>query len=323
MVEFKASERGDLQATITLKSWGRARDASGPYASPRDQESNGQVNVVLLRTDGERNETPSQRELESVHYLINNDEAISDALLTAIWDEYPSIRDWLSTCMTNEEVEEIAPPATRLEDIRLLVGLGTVFVLPSRAGELPYLGFELGCSWDVEHGLGAVMRGPEPVEIGDASVSFNEYTPDSDRILRHLMSLLSELGPTSSRYRLSRRQALWKHAPWVSEAQPDLGVYDEGGALVLAIDVTDFHWEGPSRWWIHFVKYRDEPETVVRMTISSSRPEIFCWKRTSRTMKEWSPIREAKGINATCWADEIGVALPLASIYSVVDILRE
>lgn len=319
MLEFQASDSGDLQASIVLESWRSARDASGPYASRRNEESSGEVNVILLRPDREAAEAPTSRELESVRYLIDNDKAISEALLTAVWNEYPSIRGWLSTCMPEEDVAEIAPPANNLDDIRRLVGVGNVFVLPTRAGELPYLGFELGCSWDTEHGLGVVMRGSEPVEIGGADVSFNQHTPDVDRILRNLTRLILGLG-ISARYKLSRRQALSKYAPWVTRAQPDLGIYNDDGGLVLAIDVTDFHWEGPSRWWINFIEYRDESEMFVRMTINPSRPEIFCWKRTSRTTKDWSPTGEARGITAVCQVDEIGAILPLASIYSAVDV---
>ncbi len=70
MLEFRASDSGDLQASVTLRSWCGARDASGPYASRCSQEPNREVNALLLRTGREAAEAPSPRELG--HRLIKS-----------------------------------------------------------------------------------------------------------------------------------------------------------------------------------------------------------------------------------------------------------
>jgi len=35
---------------------------------------------------------------------------------------------------------------------------------------IPYVGFEFGCTWDEEHGLGVLMHGTRTVEIGDTAM---------------------------------------------------------------------------------------------------------------------------------------------------------
>jgi hypothetical protein len=55
---------------------------------------------------------------------------------------------------------------------RPLIGLHALHVHPVEKDGLPYVGFELGCTWDHEHGLGVLMHGPRVVDIGGADTAF-------------------------------------------------------------------------------------------------------------------------------------------------------
>jgi hypothetical protein len=39
-------------------------------------------------------------------------------------------------------------------------------------GGIPYVGFSFRCTWEEEHGLGALMHGTRTVDIGGADTSF-------------------------------------------------------------------------------------------------------------------------------------------------------
>lgn len=58
------------------------------------------------------------------------------------------------------------PDISSIEDLKSLIGLYAVNVHQIDKGSLPYIGLEFGCAWDEEHGLGVLMHGTRPVEVG-------------------------------------------------------------------------------------------------------------------------------------------------------------
>jgi hypothetical protein len=45
---------------------------------------------------------------------------------------------------------------------------------------IPYAGFEFGCTWDDEHGLGVLMHGTRAVDIGGADTAFLLWIAEQD-----------------------------------------------------------------------------------------------------------------------------------------------
>lgn len=317
MIEFSQSADGEISMRLGLNAWQGTRDASGPYASSRDESSDGLVEVILRRVSasGEFADKPTDDELHAVAFLQENQLAIADALTAAVFETYPSIRRWLQDCgVAEDELAEIAPAVEGIKGIRGLIGLGTVFVLPPGIDGTPYFGLELGCSWDEEHGLGAVFCGTELIEIGSADIAFDGSLPSKDGILRNLLALLAA-SRLNQQYTL-RRQAHWKYMPWGNGPWPDLGIHDSEGHLLVAVDVVDFHWEGPSRWWMNFVQYRNEPVSFARLTIGPTRAGARVWKRQTSDGQDWAPVREATGSHAVIALDEIGISVALEPLYA-------
>ena len=79
-------------------------------------------------------------------------------------------------------------PVADAGDFRRLTGLHAVHVhqvaLRALNDELadgvPYVGFEFGCTWDDEHGLGILMHGQRAVEIGGADTAFLLWIAEQD-----------------------------------------------------------------------------------------------------------------------------------------------
>ncbi len=46
--------------------------------------------------------------------------------------------------------------------------------------DFAYIGFELGCSWDEEHGVGVMMHKDRIVAIGQAETSFDSWITFKD-----------------------------------------------------------------------------------------------------------------------------------------------
>ena len=66
------------------------------------------------------------------------------------------------------------------DDFRNLIGLHSVNVHPLQKDGMPYIGFELGCTWDPEHGLGVLMHGNRVVEIGGADTAILLWIAEKD-----------------------------------------------------------------------------------------------------------------------------------------------
>ncbi len=57
-------------------------------------------------------------------------------------------------------------------DLRRLIGLHTVYIHQVSRNGMPYTGYEFGCTWDDEHGLGILMHGTRALKIGGAGTAF-------------------------------------------------------------------------------------------------------------------------------------------------------
>jgi hypothetical protein len=58
------------------------------------------------------------------------------------------------------------PELRDASEFRDLIGLNSMTVHVLQAGGVPYVGLELGCTWDDEHGLGCLLHGTRIVAIG-------------------------------------------------------------------------------------------------------------------------------------------------------------
>jgi hypothetical protein len=55
-----------------------------------------------------------------------------------------------------------------------------VHLHPIKRADLPYLGFELGCTWDEEHGLGVLMHGTRAVAVGGSDTALLLWIAEED-----------------------------------------------------------------------------------------------------------------------------------------------
>ncbi|MFC5500226.1 DUF6985 domain-containing protein [Caenimonas terrae] len=156
-------------ANAVLPSWNGFQTRHGAYGSQSSAEpSDGSVRIVFA-PEGRGTEPLTDAEVASVAWLVENEASVSLALLSALLAEYPSLQDQYG--YSAEEAGQYMPKVASVEDFRGLIGLHSVNVHPLQKDGMPYVGFELGCTWDDEHGLGALMHGTRVVEIGGADAA--------------------------------------------------------------------------------------------------------------------------------------------------------
>lgn len=126
---------------------------------------------------------PTRLQHIQLAYLENQQAELHDRLLAALTAHVARLAD--SGDLPNlEDLPAATPVADWLPWIRLN-GL-CVLDVPSAT---PYVGLDLSCRWDEEHGLGVLFFGTEVLAIGDA-----ETARDPEPALAHRQALLAALG---------------------------------------------------------------------------------------------------------------------------------
>lgn len=167
-------------ASVVLPSWSGFQDRRGAYgARSSNAPATGAVQLVFA-PEG-RDDTPlGDREIALVRWVVAHERPMRDALLESLRGQYDGLR---SAVMEHLDDPDVMPPVEAVADFRGLLGLHTVHVHQVESHGIPYAGFEFGCTWDVEHGLGALMHGTRCVEVGGADTAFLKWiaTRDSER----------------------------------------------------------------------------------------------------------------------------------------------
>jgi hypothetical protein len=149
------------QAVADLPTWRGCGDLLGGSGQPDAAKEDGAVAVAVARRR-DRDDPLSDAEVALVRWLVDHEHEVATAVLEAVLADYPAIRDEWSECLPELEL----PDVTTVAELRPLVRLHTVHVHDQLAGDLPYLGFELECYWDEEHGLGVLTHGTRIVKVG-------------------------------------------------------------------------------------------------------------------------------------------------------------
>jgi hypothetical protein len=79
-----------------------------------------------------------------------------------------------------DDGDTFMPAVCAPDGFRNLIGLHSVNLHQLAKDGLPYLGFEFGCTWDEEHGLGILMHGTRLVQAGGADTAFLAWIAKRD-----------------------------------------------------------------------------------------------------------------------------------------------
>ena len=177
-LHFKLEDDIWWTADTVLPSWSGFQARLGAYGAQSSAEpSDGSVRIVFA-PEGRGNEPLTDVEVSSVAWVLENEASVSKALLSALLAEYPSLQERYG--YSEEEETQLMPEVTDIDGFRSLIGLHSVNVHPLQKNGIPYVGFELGCTWDHEHGLGVLMHGTRVVEVGGADTAILLWIAERD-----------------------------------------------------------------------------------------------------------------------------------------------
>src|SRR5262249_41671750 len=72
------------------------------------------------------------------------------------------------------------PKIENEEDLKRHIGLYAINIHHITPDGLPYVGYEFGCDWREQHGLGVLMHGTRAVAVGFAHVAGLSWVAEED-----------------------------------------------------------------------------------------------------------------------------------------------
>jgi hypothetical protein len=169
------------EGKAVLPSWAGFQKRLGAYASISGAEpSTGEVQLSVSSPDADIPDAPSEAQIKAFNYVRENDQAMRDKVLEAIFDVYPKWRESYKEFLA-EELEERMPALHSPSDLKTLIGISTVHVLSAEKDGLAYVGFEFGCEWEEEHGLGVMSHGNRIIDVGSAEEAFSASIANKDK----------------------------------------------------------------------------------------------------------------------------------------------
>lgn len=160
------------EGILAMNSWMGFQSRQGFYGSrDKDESSDGFVKVFVQGKEIDYVKTTTKQQVNAIRFLVDNSETVINALLVGLLNELPSLK---------EIYEDLIPDIDNIEDFKNFIGLANLHIMNSDKDDFAYIGFELGCNWDDEHGVGIMMHKDRVVAIGQAETSFDSWVTFED-----------------------------------------------------------------------------------------------------------------------------------------------
>lgn len=158
------------EAIVSDAAWSGFQERKGPYgAVSSSQPSLGDVTVAFA-PEGRGGDPLSSEELSLVDWFLAHQQEVANAVLNILFNSYGAIKAGYIEEF-GEEVSDDFPDIESKGDLKKLFGIVSINIHQVSKDGLPYIGIEMGCDWEEEHGLGFLLHGREVVELGHADTA--------------------------------------------------------------------------------------------------------------------------------------------------------
>lgn len=167
-----------LQGTVHLAAWegfqrrGVSYNAKDSKESPEDT-----VKITVGEyVSAQSLLSLSPEQVAAYNFLVKEQSSIKQHIFNALLPEYNKWRQEYGY----EEGDESMPDVAHTTEFKNLIGLSYVHILDLSKEGAAYVGYEFGCTWDEEHGLGVMTHKDRVIEIGSADTSFESWIAEKD-----------------------------------------------------------------------------------------------------------------------------------------------
>ena len=171
--EFKS-----IEGSIKLTAWSGYQSRQGAYASVDQEQSDGSARLQVGGDMVIDNPEITREHINAYNFLTQYQDKIKDAILASLLTQYKDLQEQYG--YDPEEAASIMPDVNNISQFKSLIGLSTVHLLNVSKDDTAYVGYQFGCTWDDEHGLGVMTHKDRVIEIGGADTSFLTWVAERD-----------------------------------------------------------------------------------------------------------------------------------------------
>jgi hypothetical protein len=162
-----------------LPSWAGSQERLGGYTSQSSAKpSKGKISLQMPRLDeSDANpRPPAPEQIAAYSHLKEQGDDVTAVVLQALLKAYKKIRrQWLKDLPDLE-----LPVIDDIDEMKQNVGVGIVHLHDIVKDGFAYIGLELGCTWDEEHGAGVLIHKSRVVAVGQGDTSFDDHAATKD-----------------------------------------------------------------------------------------------------------------------------------------------
>jgi hypothetical protein len=183
---------GDWEYKITLPKLAGFQERNGAYTSISSIEPNFGIFSLVFEDDLSENSDPYPEQLNTLKYIFENQESITNSIIDRTLSELPEILMNYGLDK-EEEYQNISH-----EKIKSIIGFSSIFIKIISKENFAYFDISGGCNWDEEHGLNLLFHKDKVVSFSgidggstyqaekDGGTFKNEYEPAKPQ--KHLPS---------------------------------------------------------------------------------------------------------------------------------------
>ena len=172
-------ELKSMEGTIKLTSWSGYQSRQGTYASADGKEkSDGSATLQIGGDMVVDNPEITSEHVNAYNYLTQNQDKIKEVILASLLIQYKELQEQYG--YDPEEAASLMPDVDNVSQFKTLIGLSTVHLLNVSKDDTAYVGYQFGCTWDDEHGLGIMTHKDRVIQIGGADTSFLTWIAKGD-----------------------------------------------------------------------------------------------------------------------------------------------
>jgi hypothetical protein len=167
----------EVEGFVVLDAWKGFQSRGGAYGSIDSNEvSDGSVRITVDAEVVEGIAKITEAQVNAYNYLIQHQEKIKEAILQALLADYKNMQEYYDY----DEGDEEMPAVDNVSQFCNLIGLSTIHIIDVRKDNIAYVGYQFGCSWDGEHGLGFMTHTDRVIHVGWAADSFQSGEAEND-----------------------------------------------------------------------------------------------------------------------------------------------
>lgn len=106
-------------------------------------------------------------------YLIDKQNDILKSIINSVYKNYAVWQ--LRYSYDDIENNKFMPDINKDNDLTQLIFPKKIYIMNIEKENIPYIGVEMSCTWDIEHGLGLMLYKTDVISIGGADNAFMSW----------------------------------------------------------------------------------------------------------------------------------------------------